>query len=107
MNNTLVKINYDDILNVINNKTFTSKYIIEHDDTLSVTYKHINDNPVVLNFANNDYPGCYDQFELKGNTQEEILMKNTTLKNILLNNLQLYPIDSRIRYIRYYKYDSI
>ncbi len=58
---------------------------------------------VVLNFANNDAPG--GGFRMKGNTQEEILMKRTTLGATLPP--YMYPLDQREDRFRYYHYRKL
>jgi uncharacterized protein (TIGR02452 family) len=59
---------------------------------------HAGHRVCVLNFANNDIPG--GGLGLKGNTQEEILMKRTTLGASL--NPELYPLDDvENQYVRW------
>lgn len=60
-------------------------------------------NICVLNFANNDIAG--GGYDLKGTTQEEILLKTTNLGDTL--ELAHYPIDVVIDKLRYWQYEKL
>lgn len=76
------------------------------DDSLSIAKKVIdsyNIIPCVLNFANNDKAG--GGYSLKGTTQEEILLKTTTLGPTL--KPEYYPIDEIIDRYQYWDYKKL
>lgn len=59
--------------------------------------------PCVLNFANNDVPG--GPYSIKGTTQEEILLKRTTLGGAL--DKKHYPIDDVEDHYQYWQYKKL
>lgn len=74
-------------------------------DTLDVATRVLEtgSNVVILNFANNIIAG--GGFQLKGHTQEETLMKRTTIAATLPKSM--YPIDQYEDKLRYYHYKKL
>jgi uncharacterized protein (TIGR02452 family) len=76
-----------------------------HGDSLSIaeSMAAAGITPCILNFANNDIAG--GGFALKGSTQEEVLLKRTTLGGSL--SKEYYPIDKIVDKYQYWDYQDL
>lgn len=100
-----IKLTSDDVPDIGDSITKPNVLLVRG-DSLSIAKWVIdscNDVPCVLNFANNDHAG--GGYSLKGSTQEEILLKMTTLGVTL--KPEYYPLDIMIDKYQYWDYKKL